>query len=195
MGQFDLKIRNQVRPTLLTFDNIPLDGTTVTNKDYIDSTVSSAVAAKSITLTGDVTGSGTSSFATTLSATGVSAGTYAAVTVDLKGRITAGQGLTLSGDVIGISSGNTLTASLSSTGVAAGTYTKVTVDIKGRVTSATSLGSSDVTTALGFTPVSTAGSTMTGPLILSGSPTNESQAVTKDYVDRKAFFALAVGIY
>ena len=103
--------------------------------------------------------------------------------------------ITLSGDVIGISSGNTLAASLSNTGVAAGTYTKVTVDTKGRVTSATSLGSSDVTTALGFTPVSTAGSTMTGPLILSGTPTTESQAVTKDYVDRKAFFALAVGIY
>jgi len=195
MGQFDLKIRNQVRPTLLTFDNIPLDGTTVTNKDYIDSTVTTAVAAKSITLTGDVTGSGTSSFAATLSSTGVSAGTYAAVTVDIKGRVTAAQGLILSGEVTGTSIGNTLTTSLSNTGVVAGSYTKVTVDIKGRVTSATNLGSSDVTTALGFTPVSTAGSTMTGPLILSGTPTTDSQAVTKDYVDRKAFFALAVGIY
>lgn len=195
MGQFDLKIRNQVRPTLLTFDNIPLDGTTVTNKDYIDSTITGAVAAKSITLTGDVTGSGTSSFAATLSATGVSAGTYAVVTVDVKGRVTAAQGLTLSGEVTGTSVGNTLTTSLSNTGVVAGSYTKVTVDAKGRVTSATNLTSGDVTTALGFTPVSTAGSTMTGPLILSGAPTTDSQAVTKEYVDRKAFFALAVGIY
>jgi hypothetical protein len=41
---------------------------------------------------------------------------------------------------------------LSASGVIVGTYTKVTVDAKGRVTSATSLSSSDVTTALGYTP-------------------------------------------
>lgn len=41
---------------------------------------------------------------------------------------------------------------LTTTGVTAGTYTKVTVDAKGRVTTATSLSSSDVTTALGYTP-------------------------------------------
>ena len=41
---------------------------------------------------------------------------------------------------------------LSNTGVAAGTYSKLTVDSKGRVTAGTSLSSSDVTTALGFTP-------------------------------------------
>ena len=43
-----------------------------------------------ITLTGDVTGSGTGSFSATLKNTGVSAGTYKVVTVDLKGRITSG---------------------------------------------------------------------------------------------------------
>lgn len=43
-----------------------------------------------ITLTGDVTGSGTGSFATTLSNSGVSAGTYRSVTVDVKGRVTGG---------------------------------------------------------------------------------------------------------
>ena len=195
MGQFDLKIRNQVRPTLLTFDNIPLDGTTVTNKDYIDSTVTGAVAAKSITLTGDVTGSGTSTFAATLSTTGVSVGTYAVVTVDVKGRITAGQNLVLSGDITGTSSSNSLITSLSTTGVAAGTYSKVTVDTKGRVTSATNISSTDVTTALGFTPVNLAGSTMSGFLTLNQNPTADLHAATKEYVDRKALFALAVGIY
>lgn len=45
---------------------------------------------QTITLTGDVTGSGTGSFAATLSNTGVSAGTYTSVTVDAKGRVTAG---------------------------------------------------------------------------------------------------------
>ena len=50
---------------------------------------------QTITLTGDVTGSGTSSFATTLSNTGVTAGTYDRVTVDAKGRVTAGLNNTL----------------------------------------------------------------------------------------------------
>ena len=45
---------------------------------------------QTITLTGDVTGSGTGSFAATLSNTGVSAGTFTSVTVDAKGRVTAG---------------------------------------------------------------------------------------------------------
>ena len=45
---------------------------------------------QTITLTGDVTGSGTGSFAATLSNTGVIAGTYKSVTVDAKGRITGG---------------------------------------------------------------------------------------------------------
>ena len=45
---------------------------------------------QTITLTGDITGSGTGSFATALSNTGVTAGTYKSVTVDLKGRITSG---------------------------------------------------------------------------------------------------------
>jgi microcystin-dependent protein len=45
---------------------------------------------QTITLTGDVTGSGTTSIATTLANSGVGAGTYRSVTVDAKGRVTAG---------------------------------------------------------------------------------------------------------
>ncbi len=192
MGQFDLKIRNQVRPTLLTFDNIPVDGTTVTNKDYIDL----QVASKTITLTGDISGSGNNSFATTLSATGVTPGTYAVVTVDSKGRITTGQDLTLTGDISGVSIGNTLSTTLSNTGVVAGTYTKVTVDVKGRVTNASNLTSLDITSTLGYTPVNAAlGVTFGGTVTLNASPTQDLDAATKEYVDRKAFFALAVGIY
>lgn len=47
-------------------------------------------AAQTITLTGDVTGSGTGSFAATLANSGVTAGTYRSVTVDAKGRVTGG---------------------------------------------------------------------------------------------------------
>lgn len=43
-----------------------------------------------ITLTGDVTGSGTNSITTTLANSGVTAGTYTKVTVDVKGRVTNG---------------------------------------------------------------------------------------------------------
>lgn len=45
---------------------------------------------QNITLSGDVSGSGTTAITTTLSNTGVSAGSYDRVTVDAKGRVTAG---------------------------------------------------------------------------------------------------------
>jgi len=45
---------------------------------------------QSITLSGDATGSGTTSIPVTLANSGVTAGTYKSVTVDVKGRVTAG---------------------------------------------------------------------------------------------------------
>ncbi|MCK9533050.1 MAG: hypothetical protein M0R77_21475, partial [Gammaproteobacteria bacterium] len=47
-------------------------------------------ANQSVSLTGDITGTGTTSITTTLANSGVSAGTYKSVTVDVKGRVTAG---------------------------------------------------------------------------------------------------------
>ncbi len=134
---------------------------------------------QSISLSGDATGSGTTSIAVTLANSGVTAGTYSSVTVDAKGRVTGGtnpgyitgnQSITISGDASG--SGTTsIPLTLSNSGVTAGTYTNatVTVDAKGRVTSASSgsgggvtsfntrtgavtLSSGDVTGALGYTP-------------------------------------------
>ncbi|MBK9322273.1 MAG: hypothetical protein IPM97_04860 [Bdellovibrionaceae bacterium] len=48
---------------------------------------------------------------------------------------------------------NTGVVTLATSGVTAGTYSKVGVDAKGRVIASASLASSDITTALGFTPV------------------------------------------
>lgn len=90
------------------------------------------------------------------------------------GRITVTDGDGVSGNP---------TLDLATSGVSASTYTKVTVDVYGRVTSATSISSSDVTSALTYTPVNKAGDTMTGALTLSADPTNALHAATKQYVD------------
>lgn len=84
-------------------------------------------------------------------------------TLDTSTYLTGNQSITFTGDAAG--SGTTSVAlTLATSGVTAGTYTKVTVDAKGRVTTGASLASADlptytgsitssqVTTALGFTP-------------------------------------------
>lgn len=71
--------------------------------------------------------------------------------LDTNTYLTGNQSISVSGDATG--SGTTSIAlTLANSGVTAGTYTKITVDAKGRATSGTSLSSSDVTTALGYTP-------------------------------------------
>lgn len=72
---------------------------------------------------------------------------------------------------------------LANSGVTAGTYAKVTVDSKGRVTGGSAMSSTDVTAALGYTPVSTTGGTLTNFLTLHSDPTSNFHAVTKQYVD------------
>ena len=97
------------------------------------------------------------------------AGTYAKVTTDDYGRVTAGTTLSV-GDIPSlpaslITSGTLNTAQLPTAGTA-GTYAKVTTDAYGRVTAGTTLASSDITNTLGFTPINKAGDTMSGALIL-----------------------------
>lgn len=71
--------------------------------------------------------------------------------LDTTSYLTGNQTITVSGDASGTGA-TTISLTLANSGVSAGTYTKVAVDAKGRVTSGASLASSDVTTALGYTP-------------------------------------------
>jgi hypothetical protein len=123
----------------------------------------------SLSFTGDVTGSGStgSSVAMTLAASGVVAGQYTKVTVDSKGRVTAGTGVT-SADVtsaLGYTPYNATNPAGYTTNVGtvtsvSGTGTVSGLTLTGSVTSSGSLvlggtltlTSGQVTTALGYTP-------------------------------------------
>ena len=95
--------------TLAAGSNVTL--TTNDSSDTITVASTDTTANENITLSGDVTGSGTSSISATLSNSGVSAGTYGSsslipsITVDAKGRVT---GVTTSG--VSSSAGGTVSA-------------------------------------------------------------------------------------
>lgn len=74
-----------------------------------------------------------------------------------------------------------------------GSFKKITTDTFGRVTGTSSVAASDITSTLGYTPLSTAGGTVTGNITFSSgtvtglsAPTNASDAATKYYVDSLA---------
>jgi phage-related tail fiber protein len=136
--------------------------------------------ARSISATGDASwsvnfdGSANATAAITFADSGVTAGTYGKVTVDAKGRVTAGlpqviadisdigsavvassailttaRSISATGDAswsvnFDGSANATAVITLANSGVTAGTYGKVTVDAKGRVTTGDSLIASDV---------------------------------------------------
>lgn len=130
----------------------------VSSASWVGRTITGTAGRIAVTNGNGVSGNPTLDLITT----GITAGTYNNLTIDTYGRATAGsnvayitgnQTITLSGDTTG--SGTTaITTTLSNTGVTAGTYTKLTVDAKGRVTSAGSILGSDITSALGYTPIS-----------------------------------------
>jgi hypothetical protein len=107
-------------------------------------------------------------------------------------RILAGSGLYYSPSTtlnIGTASSsrivvNTTNIDLAITGVTAGTYTKPTIDAYGRVTSATNLSSSDITTALTFTPQASnsnltalASEASTGIYVITGAGTSTVRSI------------------
>jgi phage-related tail fiber protein len=93
------------------------------------------------------------------------------------GYISTNQQIIVSGDATG-SGTTTLPLTLAASGVTAGTYTKVTVDAKGRVTTGAALASTDVVTALGYTPATASATTQAEADAQTGI-TNAAAAQTK----------------
>jgi hypothetical protein len=210
---------------------------------YIASSwVALSTGSAAITLTGDITGSGTGTVATTLATVNSNVGTFTAVTVNAKGLTTAATNLAITGDITGTASGSglastlatvnsnvgtfasvtvngkglvtaagALTGDITSSGAAttlatvngspqSDTFRKITVTGKGLVTATSAVGSGDITTALGYTPVNKAGDSMTSAanLTFSGggevlglptTPSGSTAAASKAYVD-----AIAAGL-
>lgn len=116
---------------------------------------------------------------------------------DLSGNVInlggAGLPINITGDVSGTGTAAGISISLPSV-VSAGTYTKLTVSAKGIVTAGSQLLNTDITTALGYTPVNKAGDSISGTLTLTGSafitlpnaPVNGTDASNKAYVDAVA---------
>jgi hypothetical protein len=78
-------------PVSIAYTQVSGLGTLATQSGTFSGTSSGTnTGDQTVTLTGDVTGSGTGSFAATLAASGATEGTYTSVTVDAKGRVTAG---------------------------------------------------------------------------------------------------------
>lgn len=109
------------------------------------------------------------------------------------GTNTGDQTITLTGDVTGTGTGSFATTLASVGTPVTDSFVRITTDAKGRVTATSAADTSDVTTALGYTPVNKAGDTMSGNLDMGtnkvvnlGAPTADADAATKAYVDATA---------
>lgn len=139
----------------------------------LQSTILNSSNGTSIALTGDVTGSGGPSIATTLKTVNSNVGTFSGITVNAKGLVTAAssqgyltgnQAITLSGDTTG--SGTTaITTTLATVNSNVGTFQGITVNAKGLVTAASSQGyatlASPTFTGTPAAPTATAGTNTT----------------------------------
>jgi len=211
-------VYDETNATLRLLDGVTAGGVALANQAWTSALVSGAQASltaglqnytnaqiaavnRVVTITGDAVGTGVNSIQLTLASTGVTAGNYAAVTVNTKGLVTGASNLTISGDATGTSNGVNLQLTLANTTVTPGSYTgAVTVNSKGLVTAAAQLTSANVVTALGYVPFNPTGGIISGAVNITGNvtvtanPTQPNQVVNKQYIDSKIWLALAVGL-
>lgn len=98
--------------------------------------------------------------------------------------VTLGIGLEFSGSTLGITD----------LGITPGFYSVLEVDTYGRVVGTGSLEGSDITTALGYTPVSDAGDTVNGTLRVSGLEIANNGSISGNgmYVDNSGFYIFQI---
>ena len=146
--------------------------------------------AGNMTISGDIFGTAAGGNITvTLPNINSDIGSYTGVVLNAKGQVTAaGNLIATGGDVTGTASGLTIALNLNNVNSSPVTssFQKVTTNSKGLITSTSAVTTSDITTALGYTPVNKNGDTMTGLLVLSGDPVAALGAVTKQYADNIA---------
>jgi len=139
-------------------------------------TVTSVSVTSPITNTGTATAPNFGLADTTVSANSYgSASSVATFTVDAKGRLTTASSTSIAIAPTAITQGGATSNQVLKWN---GTNWAAAAD-----SGLTSISSSDVTTALGFTPVNKAGDTMTGALVLNADPSANLGAATKQYVD------------
>ena len=134
----------------------------VANGSWILDTSTYLTANQSISISGDATGSGSTSIILSLSNTGVSAGSYPKVTVDTKGRVTSGTSLSAS-DIPGLDwskiiSGNSNLSAIENLGGTSGILRKTdagvwTLDLNNYLTANQSITISGDATGAGSTTI------------------------------------------
>jgi hypothetical protein len=126
---------------------------------------------QTITLSGDVTGSGTTAITATLPTVNSNVGTYNNVTINAKGQATAGSNV----------------AYLTSAGTSPGTYNNVTVNSSGLVTSGSNAGYLTANQSISFSP--------SGDISSSGGSgtTSLTPAITVTGIQGEAVPALSSG--
>jgi hypothetical protein len=176
---------------LLILSGPPTAALGAATKGYVDTAPN-----KLITLSGDISGSGTATIAALLPNVNANVGTFQGLTINAKGQVTSAtsvayltgnQPITLTGDVTGGPGATAITATLPTVNANVGTFQGLTINAKGQVTAA---ANQNYVTGGPYLP--TAGGTITGGLVV-GTPTLQPSPVAGD-IDCMRLFIQGVAV-